>query len=120
MQVSDIDKQIAELQAQKRTIIEEEKKTAKKKVEQALQELNALGFNYKLVEEGTTPKRTRRTGVRDDVLKTIKNGDGMKPAEIAVAMGMDDAKGKQSISNALTALKKSGILVATDGAYTAK
>jgi hypothetical protein len=119
MQISDIDRQIAELQAQKRVMIEEETKTAKKKVELALQELNALGFSYKLVQEDAAPTRTRRTGVRDDVLKTIKNGDGMKPAEIAVAMGMDDARGKQSISNALTALKKSGMVVVTDGAYTA-
>lgn len=115
MQLSDIDKQIAELEAKKRQLIEEEKKSAMKKVELALQELNALGFNYKLTQGTTT---TRRTGVRDSVLKAVQNSKGITPAAIAEQLSMDDTKGKQSISNALSALKKAGKVKAENGSYS--
>jgi hypothetical protein len=117
MDLSDIDKQIAELEAKKRQIIDEEKKTAKKKVELALQELNSLGFNYKLVEEGAAPKR--RTGVRDEVLKAVKANNGVRPADIAATLSMNDSKGKQSVANALSALKKAGKVTVENGEYRA-
>lgn len=117
-QLSDIDKQIAELEAQKRKLVEEEKKSAKKKVELALQELNALGFNYKLVEEGTAT-RTRRSGVRDSVFKAVQSApQGIKPADIAEQLNMTDKAGRQSISNALSALKKANKVSADAGVYT--
>lgn len=116
MQVSDIDRQIAELQAQKQTLIAKEKDAALDQVMVALKELNALGFHYEL-HNNDKPKTARRTGVRSDVLKVIQNADGMKPGDIAQALDMDDTKGKQSISNALSALKKAGSIVAVDGMY---
>lgn len=119
MQLSEIDQQIADLQAQKAKLIEDEKKSAMQKVKLALQELNALGFNYSLTE-GTTSTRTRRTGVRDAVLKAVQSGNGMKSAEIATQLDMDDTKGKQSVANALAALKKAGTVTAENGRYSAK
>lgn len=117
--LSDIEKQIAALEAEKRKIIEEEKKTAKKKVELALQELNALGFNYKLVEEGSSTTRTRRSGVRDSVLKAVQDApQGIKPADIAEKLDMTDKAGRQSIANALSALKKANKVTAESGVYT--
>jgi hypothetical protein len=114
--LTDIDKQIADLQAQKRELIKQEKKTALKKVEAALQELNALGYNYSITESGT-PTRTRRSGVRGKVLEVVKNADGIKPSDIAVALGIDNKAGKQSVANALSALKKAGSVVAEEGKY---
>ncbi|MEO1299394.1 MAG: hypothetical protein AAFW75_27200 [Cyanobacteria bacterium J06636_16] len=116
---------VAELEAQRDNIerqIEEAKKAEKasalKKVEAALSELNALGYAYTLTE-GEAGTSTRRTGVRDDVLKTIQSGSGMKPADVAEALGMSDKRGKQSVSNAISALKKAGKIAVTDGNYTA-
>ena len=114
--LTDIDQQIAALEAQKRELVKEEKKTALKKVELALQELNALGHNYSITEGGT-PTRTRRTGVRDSVLEAVKKADGIKPADIAATLGLGDKAGKQSVANAISALKKAGSIVAKDGKY---
>ncbi len=67
-------------------------------------------------------RRTRRSGIREAVLATIRqNPNGMSRAEILAA---HDAKGdkstEQSISNALAALKKQGAIVLADGVYTAE
>lgn len=72
--LSDIDKQIAELEAKKKALIKKEKDDAMDKVKTALAELNALGFNYSLSDGTTTTRttRTRRSGVRNDVLALIK------------------------------------------------
>lgn len=117
MSIADIDAQIAELEKKKRDLIAEEKKTALKKVELALQELNALGYNYKLAEEGAAPKR--RSGVREGVLSIIQQANGIKPADIAATLDMLDKAGKQSVSNAVSALKKTGKITSTDGKYYA-
>ena len=115
--LSDIDKQIAELEAQKQKIIEDERKAALKKVEDAISELNALGFNYKLTG-GPVASGKRRTGVRENVRQAIMNApDGIKPSAIAAQLGMDDKAGKQSVANALSALKKAKLVVAKDGIY---
>lgn len=118
MRLSDIDKQIEELQKQKDTLVQKEHDDALKAAQEALDKVNELGYKYRITG-GTQATTKRRTGVRDDVLKAVKAGNGMKPAEIAQSLGMDDAKGKQSVANALSALKKTGKITATDGAYTA-
>lgn len=117
--LSEIDQQIADLQRQKQKLIDDEKKSALKKVEMALNELNALGFDYRLVQGVATTSRTRRPGVRQDVLNVIKQNNGIKPADIADKLSIDDKAGKQSIANALTALKKSGEVKVENSLYTA-
>jgi hypothetical protein len=114
--ITEIDKQIAELEAQKMKIIKEEKNEALKVVEIALNKLNALGCSYSLVE-ATAPTKTRRKGVRVSVLNVIAKADGVTPAQIAEALGIDDKSGKNSISNALAALKASGHAKADNGIY---
>ena len=116
--ISDIDKQIAALEAQKQKIIDDEKKAALKKVEDALAELNALGFNYKLTG-GASPLGKRRAGVRQSVLEVVKKANGIRPADIAATLDMGDKSGKQSVANALAALKKAKLVSAKDGIYRA-
>ncbi len=121
--LSDIDKQIAELEAKKRQLIEDEKKSALAKVEAALKELNALGFNYQLVDgtKKTRTTRTRRSGVRDSVLAEIKkHPNGISRADLLSAMGATDDKAQTSVSNAVAALKKAGEINTDQGHYTAQ
>lgn len=121
--LSDIDKQIAELQAQKQKLIDDEKKNALKKVEDAIKELNALGFNYQLVDgtKKTKTTRTRRSGVRDSVLAEIKkHPTGISRADLMAAMNATDDKAQTSVSNAVAALKKNDEITAEQGHYTAQ
>ena len=117
--LTDIDKQIQALEAQKRKLIEDEKKSALKKAQLALDELNALGFNYQLVQGGKTTTRTRRSGIRDDVKKHVKASPGITRADLLEKMNAKgDTKAEQSISNALANLKKVGEITLTDGQYS--
>lgn len=121
MQLSDIDKQIADLQKQKQQLIEKEKDAALDEVMAAIKKLNALGYDYQLVS-GTKAKttRTRRSGVRDGVLAEIKkHPGGIERAALLDAMGATDTKAQQSVSNAVAALKKAGEITAESGHYTA-
>jgi hypothetical protein len=76
------------------------------------------------LEAGTSAPSTgkRRKGIKNDVLATVKaNADGIKKADILIAM---DAKGdksfENSISNALTSMKKAGTIAQTPtGLYKA-
>lgn len=81
-----------------------------KAAQDAVNELNSLGFNYKLVEEGSASGGTRRTGIRKQVQDTIANGNGMTRAQIDATISADDKSAKQSVSNALSALKKAGAI----------
>lgn len=120
--------QILELEAKKQELMGKAKDEALKAAEKAIADLNNLGFNYRLVEggasmattsaksDGTT--RTRRTGVADEVLAMVKNSqNGMTRGELIDQMGADDKAAQQSISNALSNLKKKGLLIAEDGTY---
>jgi hypothetical protein len=66
----------------------------------------------------TTPTG-RRSGIRDRVLETIHaHPEGMTAAQVRAAIGLTDKAGSQSVSNALSALKKDGKLIQTEtGAY---
>jgi hypothetical protein len=68
---------------------------------------------------GTTSTRTRRGGIRESVLETIKASGGISRADLLVQL---DAKGdkaaEQSISNALANLKKAGTIGSANGVYT--
>jgi len=117
--VSDIDQQIADLEAKKRQLIADEKRSALKKVQLAIQELNALGFSYSLVE-GQSSTGTRRTGIRQQVLALIQKAPTTRADVIQALDAAGDKKAQQSISNALANLKKTGAVSLVDGTYTAK
>jgi hypothetical protein len=63
----------------------------------------------------------RRGAVQEAVFATIANKpEGMSRAEIVEAMGKKgDKTGEQSVSNALTALKKANKVASNDGKYLA-
>jgi len=68
----------------------------------------------------TGTRSTRRSGVRDQVLQVVKSKDGVTSADIRKALGITDKSGSQSVSNALSALKKAGQIGTTStGAYVA-
>lgn len=110
---------IRELDAEKEKLLEEAKATALANANQAVAELIELGFQYRLVEGGTAtapraPRAatgTRRSGIRDDVLKVVADAgqEGIKKADILEKMGMKGNKGDEgAVSNALSALKGDG------------
>lgn len=122
---------IKEIDAERAKLLDEAKATALANATSAVEELNALGFNYRLVQDGATATRaprqastgTRRSGIRDDVLATITDAgdDGASPADIRAKLGIpnEDKSGAQSVANALSALKKAGKISDKDGAYYA-
>lgn len=121
--LTEIDRQIAELQAKKQQLVDEEKSKAMTKVQNAIKELNALGFNYQLVDGAKTIRttRTRRSGIRDSVLAEIKkHHNGISRGDLLDAMGATDTKAQQSISNAVAALKRADEITTEQGHYTAQ
>ena len=62
----------------------------------------------------------RRTGIRQNVLEVIKrHRNGIKRADILEEMSVKgDKRAEQSISNALSNLKKQGQIRLEDGAYS--
>jgi hypothetical protein len=126
-EIKKLDDEIARINAAREKLKETVKAEALANVETALKELNALGFNYRLVEGGraTAPRATatgtRRAGIRDDVLAAVSNAgpDGIKPADIRAKLGIDGKSGSQSVANALSALKKANKIADKNGAYVA-
>lgn len=117
--------ELKKLDEQRAALLDKAKKEALSAIEHNIRALNALGFNYQLVQTGDTPNAlratgSRRTGIREEVLALIQQSDGMARADILKAMdAVGDKKAEQSISNALAALKKGGILTANNGVYAA-
>ena len=70
---------------------------------------------------GTATRRstgTRRGSKRDDLLKVIREGNGLSRGEILEKMGLKGNKqGEMSVSNALTALTKGNQVRREDGKY---
>jgi hypothetical protein len=124
MSTSIID-QIMQLEAQKQALMGQAKKEALAAAEKAVADLNNLGFHYRLVEsddvgEHATTTRTRRTGVAEEVLDLIKKSPtGLSRGAVISQMNAHDKSTQQSISNALSNLKKKGLVTATDGLYRA-
>lgn len=97
----------------------------------AIETLNHLGHKYRLVEDdgpvivgqgksAGTRTGTRRTGIREEVLALIKQHGSVTRSEIIVRMDAKGNKGaEQSVSNALSALKKAGSVTTKDGSYSA-
>lgn len=122
--MSVIDK-IMELEAQKQALLGEAKGELVTQAEKAIADLNNLGFNFRLIEGSATSTSTtspggRRTGVAQDVLALVKSApNGLPRAAILEQMGAVEKKAQQSISNALSNLKKKGELTAENGVYKA-
>ncbi|MDB5706606.1 MAG: hypothetical protein JWN66_3722 [Sphingomonas bacterium] len=116
--------QIRKLDEQKAALLETAKKEAMEIANKGLAALSELGFHYKLTpHDGTpAPTGTRRTGIRVEVLGFIKAKPGIGRAEILEKMNAKgDKSAEQSVSNALSALKKDGLIGGVDGGgYKAK
>jgi hypothetical protein len=118
--------QIKKLDEQRAKLLEDAKAEALTKANAAIADLNSLGFNYRLAEgTGSAPRSqstgTRRSGIRDEVFNAVKNAgpDGIAPAAIRDAIGAADKQGAQSVSNALSALKKANKISDKNGSYVA-
>ena len=124
-----LDEEEARIREQRTKLREEAKTQALAAVNDALAELNALGYNYRLVEgvASTTSRSApssggkRRTGIRDQVLAVVAEAspDGIAPAGIRDKLGVTDKSGTQAVANALSALKRTGKISDKDGAYIA-
>lgn len=116
---------IKALDAQKAQLLDQAKAEALETINKGIAALNELGFNYRLVQEGSAPRGPvvtgggRRGNVRSDVLRVIEeHGEGINRATILELMGAKgDKKAEQSISNALANLKKAGTVSADGGLY---
>lgn len=117
--------QIKALDEQKAQLLAAAKQEALTKANEAIDALNELGFNYRLMEGSAATKPTgtgrRRSGIRTDVLEALKAApQGMPRAMLLEEMGVKgDKSGEQSVSNALSALKKAGEIDNEDGVYKA-
>ena len=117
--------QIKALDEQKAQLLAAAKDEALTKAKEAIAALNELGFNYRLVEGTAAAKPTgtgrRRSGIRAEVLDALKaSPQGMPRAMLLEEMGVKgDKSGEQSVSNALSALKKSGEITNDEGVYKA-
>lgn len=116
--------EIKKLEEQKVQLLQTAKKQALAKANVAISELASLGFHYNLLETDTvavsTGRGQRRTGIRDEVHENVaKAKDGITRADLLEQMGAKgDKSTEQSISNALSALKKAGTINLTDGLYS--
>lgn len=88
-------------------------------------ELEAISA-YELAKQGKLPTASRaprstgkrRTGIRAEVLAHIKNAGKINRAGLLEKMGVKgDKSGEQSVSNALSALKRNGDVKVKDGMY---
>jgi hypothetical protein len=119
--ISEIDQQIAKLEAEKQSIIGAKINEILSGVEEGIKELNTLGHSCKLTVSSTASRRgSRRTGIRKQVLDTVKAAQkGINRADLLSKLDASHKSAQQSVSNALAALKKDGKIDAKDGVYTA-
>lgn len=117
--------QIRKLDEQKAQLLQGAKKEALDAAQKAIRALNELGFNYRLSEGQSTERApraagTRRSGIRNEVLALVKANPGINRSSLIAKMDIKgDKSAEQSLSNALAALKKAGLIVNPDGAYAA-
>lgn len=114
--------QIRKLDEQKAELLSSAKTEALAKANDAIKALAELGFNYRLVEGSGRAIGTRRSGIRQLVLDAIKAGPpgGITRADLIVQLNADDKSGQQSVSNAVAALKRQGLIDTDNGVYRAK
>jgi len=91
------------------------------KIDQLIGDIDDLFAQLGGLEKRTAPPTARRSGIRDRVLQTLQSSStAMSPAQIRAATGLTDKAGSQSVSNAISALKKDGKITAADsGGYRA-
>lgn len=120
--------EIKALDAKKQELLTRAKTEALKAAEKAVAELNELGFNYRLVEAGGTTRAAntdtgtdaRRSGVSKELLELLKKSStGLNRAAILEQMNAKDKAHQNTISTALSNLKKAGKITAADGVYKA-
>jgi hypothetical protein len=86
-------------------------------VEKEMEAVNAY-YAAKTGKRVSTGQRAPRGARRQEILDLVKSGEGMKRVEILEALGVKgDKSGEQSVSNALSALKKGGDIAVNDGKY---
>jgi len=136
---------IEKLEAERSALLAEAREEALATIHDNIERLQRLGYSYTLVEgqdrsqggpsaengklNGTsakplptrTGKRTRRAGIRQEVLSAIADAgkNGMTRGELIAQFRAKDDSFKQSISNALSALKKQRQVKAAGGVYKA-
>lgn len=122
-----LDEEEARIRTQREQLKEQAKEEALAAVNAAIEELNALGYSYRLVQgreqTRSAPRQTtgRRSGIRDQVLQTVASagGDGIAAAAVREKLGMDDKPGTQAVANALAALKRQSKIAQKGGLYIA-
>jgi len=111
-----------------RTRLKEKKKGIGVKIRDLEKEMAAVDNEmaainaYEAAKKGKPAgTRTRHGGRRGEVLSVIKkHPDGIGRAEVLEALGVKgDRSGEQSVSNALSALKKANTIDNPDGKYVA-
>jgi conjugal transfer/entry exclusion protein len=99
-------------------------------LQQQLNELDEMLRKFDVFEGKSAPPRqqtrsrrasgTRRGSKRDELLKVIREGNGLSRGEILQKMGLKgDKSGEMSVSNGLTALTKANQVIRRDGKYVA-
>lgn len=118
--------EIKALDAKKQELLARAKSEALKAAEKAVADLNSLGFSYRLVEAGGTARATstdtgtRRSGVSKELLELLKSSKtGLNRAAILEQMNATDKAHQNTISTALSNLKKAGKITAEGGVYKA-
>ncbi len=126
MAASTVLEKLRKLDDERNKLIDEAKTAALATAQAAIDELNELGFNYRLVEGDkatrTVSTGTRRAGIRDQVYDAVKGfrADGVNRADLLTMLGVKgDKAGEQSVSNALSALVKATKIGLANGKYTA-
>ena len=86
-------------------------------VDREMEAVNAY-YAVKTGKRVSTGTRAPRGSRRKEILDFVKSSGGMKRAELLEVLGVKgDKSGEQSVSNALSALKKNGQLIVEDGKY---
>ena len=103
--------------------LEQKKREIDAEILAAQKELYAIDA-YEAARSGKDIRRvrigSRRSGMRNELTNLIKgHPDGLTRADILLRMNLKgDKSGERSVSNALSALKKQGMLDSKDGNYT--
>lgn len=118
--------------ASERERLTKEREEARAEIEAAQEKLAAIDTEmraiaaYEAAKKGkpatdgaTRPRKPRQTGKRREVFKLVEDHpDGVSVGELKDKLGIrGDKAGEQSLSNALSALKKNGQLTLEDGRY---
>ena len=117
---------LAQFFAEQREKYQKQREDAKAKLDEAEAELRALDA-YERAKKGKPAqtagehktRKPRETGKRAEVLNLVASyPDGVTAGELKDKLGIKgDKSAEQSLSNALSALKKAGQLALRDGRY---